>query len=136
LKLSGSNQRILISEVAVEDYHYRLHRLKRNTTMHTMRKTSSVIAAVSLGVLFAAPASARIECKEDYQLVAGSLIATPYCQDENLASVARRYYGMKVSGAAVRNNPNYKLEVCRLIGRDNRVRGACVSSDPFPRGRL
>src|SRR5690242_10114771 len=48
-------------------------------------------------------------------------LATPYCQDELVAEVAREY-GMKASVQAIRSNPNFKREVCRLIGQDIRVK--------------
>jgi hypothetical protein len=69
-------------------------------------------------------ADARIVCKDGYQQNAGGEVATPYCEDEYLAEVAREY-GMKVAASAIRNNPNYKDEVCRLVGHDNRVRIYC-----------
>jgi hypothetical protein len=80
----------------------------------------------------ASPASARIICKDDYQLVAGNLISTPYCADNFVARVARQY-GMQVSDATIRNNPNKKREVCRFIGHDIRVSQYCNSEGP--RGR-
>jgi len=72
-------------------------------------------------------ASARIVCHDDFQMVNGHEIATPYCQDNTLASVARGY-GRRVSDAEVRNNPGLKDELCRNFGSDIRVKGACASS--------
>lgn len=72
----------------------------------------------------AAPAQARIVCRGDYQLVQGNLISTPYCADNYVAEVARKY-GMRVSDAEIRNNPNKKREVCRFIGHDIRVSEHC-----------
>ena len=37
-----------------------------------------------------------------------------------------REFGVKASAERVRNNPNYKREICRLVGRDIRVQEACV----------
>ena len=78
--------------------------------------------------------SRGIQCRGGAQLVAGSYITTPYCQDELLAHVARGY-GMKASAHRIRHNPNYKREVCRLVGRDIRVYENCVNSGPSLRGR-
>jgi hypothetical protein len=91
----------------------------------------------ALGALLALPmfavaggntAEAAIRCNNGYQIVNGSEIATPYCQDNLVAQVARQY-GFKASEAAVRNNPNYKRELCRYVGRDNRLTTACVNEN-------
>jgi hypothetical protein len=81
-----------------------------------------VIAAI----IVATPASA-IDCVGGYQRVQGNLIATPYCQDEQLAQVAREY-GISASGAKIRNNPNYKKEICRTVWTDNRVQITCENA--------
>jgi hypothetical protein len=82
-------------------------------------------AALSAAVLPGA-ASARIRCDGGFQIVEGQRIATPYCRDENLARVARGY-GMRVSGDAMRHSESQKLQVCRFIGHDTRVREACLN---------
>ena len=74
------------------------------------------------------PAEAAIKCSQGYQIVNGSPIATPYCQDNLVAQVAREY-GFKASESAVRNNPNFKREICRYVGRDNRLTTACVNEN-------
>lgn len=84
----------------------------------------AVAATVAMAGL-ADPAAARIICKDGYQLVNGSLIATPYCQDALVGSVAREY-GVKVSDSEVMNNPNLKRNVCQFVGRDIRLATACV----------
>ena len=94
---------------------------------------AAAAALVCLGSLIA-PAHARIVCKDGFQNVAGSMIATPYCQDELLAKVAREY-GMRAPAARIRNNPNYKREVCRLVGADIRVSDYCMNESPRSRGR-
>lgn len=73
----------------------------------------------------AGSASAAIRCNEEYQIVQGNEIATPYCGDNNLAQVARKY-GIRVSNTEIRNNPGRKGEVCRMIGHDIRVQTACA----------
>lgn len=88
-----------------------------------MTPWTSALAATAL-ILASLPAEARIKCNGSYQTVGGNEIATPYCQDNYLAKVARQY-GMRVSDAAVRNNPNLKREVCRLVGYDIRVSDVC-----------
>jgi hypothetical protein len=59
------------------------------------------------------------------QLVNGSYISTPYCQDALVAHVARQH-GMNVSDGAIRNNPNLKRTACRLVYADIRVSEACA----------
>ncbi|MDO9381408.1 MAG: hypothetical protein Q7T86_00955 [Hyphomicrobiaceae bacterium] len=94
--------------------------------------TRTTLSAIILAVLVT-PASAAIRCNDDFQVVQGNEISTPYCGDNYLAKVARKY-GIRVSNAEIRNNPNRKGEVCRMIGHDIRVKDACAgySSD---RGR-
>lgn len=81
----------------------------------------------ALALPIAAPnADARIKCNGSYQVIRGAgEILTPYCEDQYLARVARSY-GIRVSGAAVRRNPNRKEEVCRAIGHDSRVYETCL----------
>jgi len=78
--------------------------------------------------LVSAPAEARIKCVNGNQIVNGSPIATPYCQDELVAKVAREH-GVKVSADAVRNNPNLKRNVCAHVGRDIRIYQACIDTN-------
>lgn len=89
---------------------------------------ATAIGAI-LAVIGAAPAAAGIECHNGYQSVQGNLLATPYCQDKLLASVAREY-GSRVSFAEIRDNPNAKRDVCRLVGRDIRVYENCDTVNP------
>lgn len=90
-----------------------------------MRKTLVPAAAFLSFAVLATPASA-ITCDGNFQLQRnGQPIATPYCEDNNLAAVAREY-GMRVSASAVRANPSVKEQACRLVGDDNRVRDTCA----------
>lgn len=85
-------------------------------------------AAAVLAALGVAPAEARIACSKGFQTVNGHPIATPYCQDQYVAQVARAN-GIKVSDEAIRNNPNLKRNVCQSIGRDNRIFLACIDAN-------
>ncbi|MFT3733106.1 MAG: hypothetical protein QM780_17090 [Hyphomicrobium sp.] len=82
-------------------------------------------------VLAAATNAGAIECREDYQIVQGRPISTPYCRDGYLAEVARQY-GYKISAETMRNNPSRKEEICRFIGDDIRVQTACSEVTPLP----
>lgn len=78
------------------------------------------------------PAEAAIRCSNGFQIVNGSPIATPYCQDALVAQVAQEH-GLKVSAAQIRNNPNLKRNVCQYVGRDNRVHIACIDANSVGR---
>jgi len=84
-------------------------------------------AAVFAAAVFVAPASAAINCKRGNQLVSGQWIATPYCQDQYLAEVARKS-GFKASAAKIRNNPNYKKNLCQYMYSDIRVQQTCLDA--------
>jgi hypothetical protein len=92
-----------------------------------MRMSHLLLAAGLCGTLTALapqPASA-IECRGNFQIQRnGNMIATPYCEDANVARVAREY-GTRTSAGAIRNSPGEKARVCRFIGDDNRVRDTC-----------
>lgn len=92
----------------------------------------ALLALPAAALVSAAPAEARIRCVNGFQVVNGSHIATPYCQDELVARVAREH-GMKVSAEAVRNNPNYKRHVCQFVGRDIRIYQACIDANSVGR---
>jgi len=89
----------------------------------------AVLSALALGISAvlagAQPVSAKILCRGAFQIVGGQPIATPYCEDSNVAEVAREY-GIHVSAREVRSNPGTKARICRFIGQDNRVRSACA----------
>ncbi|MDX2259084.1 MAG: hypothetical protein NW205_09235 [Hyphomicrobiaceae bacterium] len=70
-------------------------------------------------------AEAAIRCQDNYQIVQGNLISTPYCEDNYLATVARGY-GTRVAARDIRNSPNRKREICQLVGRDIRVSEICA----------
>ncbi len=92
-------------------------------------------AGVVLCLGAAGPAEAKIACSEGYQMVQGNPLATPYCQDEYVAQVAHEY-GMEASADKVRNNPNFKREICRLIGNDIRIKDTCSEVESNGRGRF
>ncbi len=94
---------------------------------------SAVLSAVAVVAVGTETGSAKIVCQGAFQIVDGQPIATPYCEDNNVAAVAREY-GIHVSAREVRSNPGTKARVCRFIGHDNRVRSACAGyRDSVPR---
>jgi hypothetical protein len=68
-------------------------------------------------------AFARILCDGDFQVTQHGRIATPYCQDEQIARVANSY-GDRVSAAEVHNLT--KVYLCQTIGYDWRLQSACA----------
>jgi hypothetical protein len=93
-----------------------------------MRTTKTACGlAIILVSMFAAGPAVAIKCQDGNQLVQGNWLATPYCQDELLAKVAAEF-GFKASAAKIRNNPNYKKELCRSVFSDIRVQMTCLDA--------
>jgi hypothetical protein len=99
------------------------------------QRLTAALGAVTLSffaLALAGPAEARINCVNGNQIVNGVPLATPYCQDELVAKVARER-GVKVSANEIRNNPNLKRNVCQHVGRDNRIYMACIDANSVGR---
>ena len=79
-------------------------------------------AAILLAAMLTTPAAARIQCHGNFQVTKYGLIATPYCEEEQIAFVARSY-GQRVAAAEVHNNPLTKVYLCQTIGYDFTVEG-------------
>jgi hypothetical protein len=94
--------------------------------MRNLRKSAWVLGSLIAAATLASPANA-ITCRNGAQLVQGNWLATPYCQDQYLAQVARER-GFKTSAAAIRNNPNHKKELCRFMFSDIRVAATCLDA--------
>jgi hypothetical protein len=94
--------------------------------MDRMGKITWCVAALGAVAALATPAAA-IKCEKGYQRVQGNLIATPYCQDQYLAEVATER-GFKASAYKIRNDPNYKKELCRSVFNDIRVQTTCLNA--------
>ena len=101
-----------------------------------MKHDREISQALALLITFglASPAAA-ITCRDGYQKVQGTWLATPYCQDDYVAKVAHQF-GIKASAAEIRNNPYYKKEVCRFIGQDIRIKDTCNDANPERRGNF
>ena len=80
-------------------------------------------------IAFAQPAAARIQCQGNFQISKYGPIATPYCEEEQIARVAQSY-GWKVTADEVHNNPLKKVYVCQNLGGDNRLKGSCAGYGP------
>jgi len=90
-----------------------------------IRMFALALLPIAVPVALVQPAQSRIVCDGSYQIVQGHPLSTPYCQEQNLARVARAY-GMRVSDESIRHSESVKAGVCRAIGYDNRVRDVCL----------
>jgi hypothetical protein len=82
-------------------------------------RAAVLVAAAAL----ATPATAVI-CRDGTQNVKGNWLITPYCQDVLLTKVAQEN-GLPASLDKIRNNNNYKKEICRTVFTDIRVTDTC-----------
>jgi len=90
----------------------------------------TVVGTVFLAIAAAPePAEAKIKCQGIFQVTKNGLISTPYCQETEIARVARSY-GWKVTDAQVRNDPLKKVYICQALGGDTRLKGACGAYSP------
>jgi len=66
----------------------------------------AILAAMALlASAWSEPAAAKIQCKDNLQVTTQGLIATPYCEGEKIARVARSC-GWRGTVSQVHNNPN------------------------------
>ena len=57
----------------------------------------------------------------NFQITKYGPVPTPYCEEEQFA-----YYGSRVTGAQVHNDPLTKVYPCQTIGYDWRLKGSCA----------
>lgn len=89
----------------------------------------ALFGAALLVVAIPEPAVAKIQCKGNFQVTKYGLIATPYCEEEQIAAVARSY-GWKVTAAQVHKDPLTKVYICQNLGYDIRLKGSCGAYSP------
>jgi hypothetical protein len=89
----------------------------------------SNVVMTLLVIAWTTSASAGVQCKGDFQVTNYGLIATPYCEEENIAVVAQNY-GWRVTASQVHNNPLKKVYICQVLGRDIRLKGSCAGYSP------
>jgi hypothetical protein len=96
---------------------------------------ATLVAGALLALAAASPAEARIQCQGNFQVTKqNGLIATPYCEEEQIARVARSY-GANVTPAEVHNNALKKVYLCQVYGYDTRLKGSCAGYAPELYGR-
>jgi len=85
---------------------------------------NTIIAAIAM-VLTVVPATAKIQCKDGFQVISGAgLHATPYCETKYLSEVASSY-GIKTSFRRLQVSESERETVCRAIGHDHRIDSVC-----------
>jgi hypothetical protein len=101
----------------------------------SLTKVAAGLASLTfLSFLAPATAEARIQCQGNFHVTKYGLIATPYCEEEQIARVARSY-GVNVSGSQVRNDALKKVYLCQWLGGDVRLKGSCGAYAPELYGR-
>ncbi len=93
-----------------------------------MKRHLLQLGAALATILVTSQAEAKIVCRDNFQITKYGPISTPYCEEKQIARVARSY-GFAVTDAEVRNNPNTKVYLCQIIGGDNRLKGSCAGYD-------
>jgi len=99
-----------------------------------MHGTATFVGAALCAFFLTSAVSARIACQGNFQVTSQGLIATPYCEEEEIARVARSY-GSNVTSAEIHNNALTKVYVCQIYGYDNRLKGSCGGYSPELYGR-
>ena len=88
-----------------------------------MELASRSLAGVML-LATASPVAARIQCQGNFQITKYGPVATPYCEEEQIAIVAQSY-GWHLSTSEVHNDPLKKIHACTVLGSDVRLKGSC-----------
>ncbi len=92
------------------------------------RRAAAGACALAMLVVLDPEASAKIRCRDGFQLNRDADISTPYCNDEHLAELARAR-GARVTGAELRGNPNRKEEICAFLGAVGPASSYCNQPD-------
>jgi hypothetical protein len=89
----------------------------------------ALVGTALLTMLSCEAANARIQCQGNFQMSKYGPIATPYCEEEQIAIVAQSY-GWKVSVSEIHNDPLSKVYTCQILGSDSRLKGSCAGYGP------
>jgi hypothetical protein len=96
---------------------------------HSISGLAALAVLALVTITLAELAAARIQCQGNFQISKYGPIATPYCEEEQIALVAQSY-GWRVTAAEVHNNPLKKVYLCQILGYDNRLKGSCAGYGP------
>src|SRR6185437_7451613 len=98
---------------------------RKTTCAETIDSASPVwLSSRCLAIASLKPADATVRCQGNFQITKYGPIATPYCEEEQIALVAQSY-GWHVSTSEIHNNPLKKIEVCTALAGDTRLKGSC-----------
>ena len=75
-----------------------------------------------------------VQCKGNFQVTKYGLIATPYCEEQQIAAVARSY-GVRVTDEEMRRDPLNKVKLCYRFGGDVRDPVALTRQSNIARGQ-
>jgi hypothetical protein len=95
------------------------------TSAPSKRWIAAAAVATCAFALPAGSANAAISCDGAYQQNASGEVRTPYCEDMQLAQVARSY-GRNVSFADIRRSYALKRKICRFLRNENIVTATCA----------
>lgn len=101
--------------------------------MNGMFKFAMAASVIIVGSGAASVAEARPRCDGPFQQSAYGPISTPYCQELQIARVARAY-GFNVSDGQVRYNDLTKINLCNALGHDVRLKESCIGLRSGRRG--
>jgi hypothetical protein len=96
---------------------------------HPVSFPASLAVLALLVIATPETAAARIQCQGNFQITKYGPIATPYCEEEQIARVAQSR-GWKVTAQEIHKNPLKKVYVCQILGGDNRLKGSCAGYGP------
>ena len=96
---------------------------------HHMSGLASLAVTALLAIAWPEPAVARTQCQGNFQITKYGPIATPYCEEEQIARVAQSR-GWKVTAQEIHKNPLKKVYICQILGGDVRLKGSCAGYGP------
>lgn len=102
---------------------------RNRTTAPALAATALIACVMAMGftAMTVSPAEASIKCRGVFQLTSQGPIATPICQNRQIAKVAQRR-GWRVTSKEISNYPLKRMRICQAVGNDTRLQGAC---DPY-----
>jgi hypothetical protein len=87
-------------------------------------RVSAAAAAAALALSSLVPASGAIRCNGSYQINSQGEFESPYCQEDNLARVARAR-GINVTAGQIRASGSTLQDVCNRLSGDISVSDIC-----------
>ena len=126
MALTAAAAHIFASSGSITHRQTLAYQMRIPMEMQMSRRLVQAVLAASAFAMFggAGTADAKFRCSEGFQQNSSGEFASPFCETEYLAQVARSY-GDHVTANQIRASFSLELQVCRLIGNDNRVSHIC-----------